>query len=160
MMSGLIKQLCVLGIFFGAALSLAPEGGSKRIMELTCTAALVLTLALPLKSIDFDTYSLELAKYRDMEAQLAQNGGEASDRLNRLVIENEYETYILDKAKELGATALAVDVAVRWSLDGLWVPDSVTLDGICTTAQRQRLADIIETELGIPADSQEWGSDG
>ena len=159
-MSVYIKQICVLCIFFGTVVSLAPEGGAKKVMELTCTAAMALTLIVPLKGLDLETYALGLAKYREQEALLITNGGEASQRLNRLVIEGEYETYILDKAKELGMAVSSAEVATKWNTEGLWLPESTTIEGDYTVAQKKRLTGIIRAELGIAEEKQYWSNDG
>ena len=159
-MSGVIKQLCALTIFFGAVISITPEGGTKKVIELACTAALTLTVLLPIKGFDIETYALELAKYKQQEAELATDGSEVSSRLNRLVIENEYETYILDKAKELAMAVSSVDVQVQWSTEELWIPESVVISGEYTAEQKKKLTGIIKAELGIPENMQQWSGDG
>ena len=93
-----IRQLCALSLLCGAALSVLPEGGVKRVAEVVCTASLIVALVSPLKALDMGTYALESAKRHELETALTVGAEAAEQRLNRLVIEQEYEAYIMDKA--------------------------------------------------------------
>lgn len=154
-----IRQLCVLSLFCGAALSVLPEGGVKRVAEVTCTASLILALVSPLKALDMQTYALESAKRHELETAMTNDAQEAQQRLNRLVIEQEYEAYIMDKAKELGLEGLAVDVEVQWSLEGLWMPCGATLSGVYSQTGKERLSALMAADLGIPYERQRWDSE-
>lgn len=154
-----IRQLCVLSLFCGAALSVLPEGGVKRVAEVTCTASLILALVSPLKALDMQTYALESAKRHELETAMTNDAQEAQQRLNRLVIEQEYEAYIMDKAKELGLEGLAVDVEVQWSLEGLWMPYGATLSGVYSQTGKERLSALMAADLGIPYERQRWDSE-
>lgn len=154
-----IMQLCALSLFCGAALSILPEGGVKRVAEVVCTASLILAVINPLKSMDISSYALESAKYHELEASLTADAEKAEQRLNRLVIEQEYEAYIMDKALELGLEGLAVSVEVQWSLDGLWMPYSAGLSGIWDQDGKERLSALMTADLGIPYERQRWDSE-
>lgn len=154
-----IRQLCILSLLCGAALSVLPEGGVKRVAEVTCTASLILALVSPLKALDMQTYALESAKRHELEAAMTNDAQAAQQRLNRLVIEQEYEAYIMDKAKELGLEGLAVDVEVQWSLEGLWMPYGATLSGVCSQTVKERLSALMAADLGIPYERQRWDSE-
>lgn len=156
MIASCIRQLCALSILCGAAMSIAPEGSVKRIMGVLCSAALILAAIQPLKGLDLSQYALELAKYEEREAEFLESGEDMNDRLNRLVIQQGYETYIKDKATELGIETRSVSVGVQWSMDGLWVPDTAEIDGEGTGESKRALGRIIEAELGIPAERQYW----
>lgn len=155
-----IRQLCAMSLLCGAALSVCPEGGAKRVAEILCTTVLVLTVLSPFKDFDLDAYALSSARYREAEAELFQRGDEAGNRLKRLVIESEYEAYIMDKAKELGLTDTAVDIEVQWSLEGLWVPYGIEIYAQGETRQIEELGRIIRDDLGIPFERQQWNGDG
>lgn len=156
MIASCIRQLCALSIFCGAAMSMAPEGSVKRVMGVLCSAALILAVIQPLKGMDLSQYALELAKYEEREAEFLEGGEDMNDRLNRLVIQEGYETYIKDKATELGIEMRSVSVSAQWNMDGLWVPESVELDGEGAGESKRELSRIIEAELGIPAERQYW----
>lgn len=155
-MSEALRQLCGLSLFCGIALGLMPEGGVKKAASIACTVVLIMTVLLPLGKLDLAQYSLELAKYREMGEQLEERGSQARDSMSRTVIEQECETYIMDKASGLGIELCEVKVRAFWSSEGVWVPQSARIRSDCTESQRKRLSDVILAELGIPAEKQEW----
>lgn len=159
MTAELIRQICALSIFCGAAMSLTPEGGVKRILAILCTAALMVTVLGALRSIDYEDYALEISRYREQEKSFLEQSTEMNERLNRLVIEEEYETYIMDKAREYGLAVERAEVDLRWSTDGLWVPESADIVCRATEEQRSLLTGIIQAELGIAAEKQRWSED-
>ena len=154
-----IRELCAVSLLCGAALSILPEGGVKRVAEILCTASLILAVISPIKEIDMDAYALESARLHELETSLAQQGQEAGERINRLVIEQEYEAYIMDKARELGVNDLTADVEVQWSMEGFWMPWGVELSSGCSQESRERLSRLLESELGIPYERQRWNSE-
>lgn len=155
-----VKQICALAIFCGVAMSLMPEGGVKQVAGIGCALILILGLIGAVKELDMSAYSLELAKYREMGREISERADEARDSLNRRVIEQECETYIVDKATEFGIQELTAKVTARWSMEGVWLPYTVSLQGVWSEAQKERLSGRIEAELGITRASQEWNADG
>lgn len=154
-----IRQLCALSLLCGAALSILPEGGVKRVAEVVCTASLIVALVNPLKALDMGTYALETARLHEREAALTAEAEGLEQRLNRLVIEQEYEAYIMDKALEFGLEGLAADVEVQWSLEGLWMPYAANISGACSQTGREKLAALMTADLGIPYERQRWDSE-
>lgn len=154
-----IRQLCALSLLCGAALSILPEGGVKRVAEVVCTASLIVALVNPLKALDMGTYALETARLHEMEACLTAEAEAAEQRLNRLVIEQEYEAYIMDKALEFGLESLTVGVEVQWSLEGFWMPYAANISGACSQTGKEKLAAVMTADLGIPYERQRWDSE-
>jgi len=132
-------------------MSAAPEGSVKRIMSTVCAALLICAVLQPLKDFDIQQYALELAKIRETEAEILEQGGEMNNRLNRLVIESECESYIKDKAAAAGIET-ELKVLAQWSMEGIWVPHEVRL----SCAYNSDLAKLISSELGIPEERQTW----
>ena len=151
-----VRQLCILSVLCGAAMSLCPEGSVKNLMNVLCTAVLLLSIAVPLKTADLSVFSVETAKLRQREAELTEKSGEITDSLNRLCIQQQCEAYIKDKAAKLGITVHGAKVRAEWSTEGLWVPYSARI--ICSGEEpaRRRLGEIMEAELGIPEERQSW----
>lgn len=158
MIASVIRQICLLSILCGVSMSLAPEGTVKRILSIACSVALVSAVLQPLVGLDFTAYALEIAKNNERRAEFLENNADLNERLNRLVIQAECQTYILDKAEELGTELRRVTVLARWSSEGLWVPYSVELDGTDSAPERRKLGAVIEAELGIPEERQQWSS--
>ncbi len=89
-----------------------------------------------------------------IDRQLAVQEGEISGQnAMRAYIKESTETYILDKAMEMGADVM-VEVEVDEST--LPVPISVMVKGMVSPHTKQKLKDIIQEDLGITKDQQRW----
>ena len=106
--------------------------------------------------MDLDAYALEMARYREQEQRFLLENREKNARLNRLVIEQEYETYILDKARSYGLALASVEMELEWSGEGFWVPHGVTIAYRGEERQRRGMESLIAADLGIPAERQIW----
>ena len=155
-MTEALRQLCGLSLFCGIALGLMPEGGVKKAASIACTVVLVMTVLLPLGTLDVSQYSLELAKYREIGEQLEERGDAFRDSMSRTVIEQECEAYIMDKAEAMGITVDTVKVRAFWNSEGVWVPESAEIRSGCGESEKKRLSYLIFADLGIPAEKQEW----
>lgn len=157
-MGGCVRQLCLLAVLFGVILDITPEGSVKRVSCIVCSAALIMTVLSGIRTLDIPGYGIEAARYREISDSLARNAEESGERLSRLVIQSECEEYIMDKAALLGITDISAKVTARWNSDGFWMPETVTLKTQCEADAKERLSDIIETELGVGKGNQIWNS--
>ena len=153
-MKDCIRDVCLFSVFSGAALCLAPEGGAKRILKALITVALLGLILDGIHGLDSQAYRLELAKYREREQELIRSGEETRDYLNRLVIEQEYCAYVMEKAEQAGVVLETVDISVRWNTEGVWVPDCSVIQ--IREGSKETLSAILAADLGIPAEKQEW----
>ena len=151
-----IRQLCAMSLLCGAALTMTPEGGVKRVTQVLCTAVLVITVLSPLKALDIDDLALAGARLHEAERELFGRGEAAEERLNRLVIEREYEAYIMDKAESLGLELSELSIRVQWSLEGYWAPYGAELRAEGDRALIEELGRILRDDLGIPYERQQW----
>ena len=154
-----VRELCVLSIFCGAALSLCPEGGGKRVLHILETVVLLAVILNGIGRMDFSPYAVELAKLHEKENELAADSQEIRNRLDRLVIEEEYRAYVEGRAKAIGVCPTEILIRTRWNKDGLWVPDSSRIQ-LNTASVPGELSRMLAGELGIPAERQEWILDG
>ena len=151
-----ILSLTGAAIVCAAALRLAPEGRVKRVLRTLCALAMAAALFSPLlRGAALPDYAPELARYRAAAEALTGEGEALGRELDRDVIERRMEAYILDKANALSVPLTAAHVALRWSTEGVWVPESAELDG----AFNDTLARLLEAELGIPRRAQTWRTD-
>ena len=155
-----LKGICTASVFFGVALTLLPEGKQKRIASLCVTAALALMLLGLCRALDWESYAVSLAEVRSASDAIGSDAEETRRELNRLVIERECEEYILDKAAELALSVRSASVGVRWSREEVWVPERVSIVLEKDGAGRERLASLIEAQLGIEKQRQEWSVEG
>lgn len=150
-----IFSLTGTALVCAAARRLTPEGRVKSVLRLVCAVAMAAALFSPLLRGALDTYPLELARYRAQGAAIAGEGTDVRRALDRDIIERETEAYIMDKARTLAVPLRAVHVALRWSTEGVWLPETAELTG----PYDARLARILEAELGIPLAAQNWRDD-
>ena len=150
-----MRQLCALAIFSGVLLSLTPEGGVRRVLQVLVSAALLAAIFQAMGSLDRSALTPELARYRELERSLSARGSDARERLNRLVIEQEYREYIEDRAAALGIEAEEIRIELRWSTEGFWIPDRSHIR-LRDPQGREALGRVLETEFGVPAERQEW----
>ncbi len=153
-MSMLVRQICVLAVFFGVMMHIIPEGNIKRIMIVLCTVILMSVCVEAVKGFDFESYALAVSRYRDESAALSTDSQTLNRELNRLVIEEHCETYIRDKGSALGIELQEVDVKVQWSMEGIWCPVSAYISS--KQAANHALISSVEAELGIPQESVHW----
>ena len=158
MMNG-IRQICFLSVLCGVSMTVIPEGQVKRITSLACACVLILAALNMVRGMDYELYAHELSQQRENTEKFLNDTENLKDRLNRLVIEEECETYILDKAGQMGIRLASAAVRARWSMDGFWVPWELTLEGTVQPNERNALAEVIQAELGIPEARQYWSTD-
>ena len=155
-----LRGICAASVLFGLALSLLPEGRERRVASLCVTAALVLMLLGLFRSFRWDGYALSLAEMRSASDAISSDAEGERRELSRLVIEQECGEYILDKAADLSLAVRSVKVSARWSREGVWVPERVSIVLERDGAGHSRLSALIEAQLGIAKADQEWSIEG
>ncbi len=137
-------------------LALVPDGPVRRVCRLACGLVLILVALSPLGTLDVTAISRAVSRL-SLETDAAQSGVEVRSRaIIASLIKQKTEAYILDKAAGLGLD-LTADVSVDDS--GAYpYPASVTVTGSADAASRRALIRIIEDNLAIPEEKQEWRS--
>ncbi len=148
-----ILGLTGAAIFCAAATLLTPEGRVKTVVRLLCGAVMASALLLPLLRLQTDAYGLNLSRYRADALRTEGDAEKIRRSLDRRLIEENAEAYILDKAQALGADVQGASVMMEWSTEGFWVPAAAEICG----AYCAPLSRLIEAELGIPVQAQSWG---
>lgn len=134
--------------------SCLPEGGVKRVAAAVCGLLLMLCALSPLLRLQPEDIAQAISRIQ-MESETMRTGVEVKNRelVSQIIMQNT-QTYILDKADSMG---LSIQVSVEMDDSGAYpYPCRATLRGICTEAQRLRLSQWIEENLGIPAERQDW----
>lgn len=158
-MSRTLREFCVLAVFCGAALRLAPEGGVRRVMKVLVTAVLLISLLGSVKGLDGAALLRETARVHESELRLRQRADDARRRLDRLVIEEELTEYILNKAGEKGVRILDTKLSLRWDSSGFWLPESAEIRGSGPTDAILGLLGELRAELGLQEDRLNWVDD-
>ena len=151
-MMALVRQL-LLGIT-GAAILAAlaegamPEGGVKQVGKLVCGLVLLVAVLQPLgqERMLEDGWLAD-----DWEAEIqhqTQRLQEEVDDQMRAVIEEELAAYSMDKAAQLGF-GCQVRVTCTRREGGVFLPQEVQIWGTLRDEEQQRLAGVLEAELGL-----------
>lgn len=128
--------------------SLTPEGGVKRVCRLAGGLVLLLAAIGPILKLDEADLTRIVSKYKLSAEQYSETLEAQHDFLYESIIAQQTAAYILDKAEELEMDC-SVDVTVGWK-DDIPTPAAVTIRGAWTQAQRDRLSEIIASDLGVP----------
>ncbi len=156
-----ILAVTAVAILTSAALSLCPQGAVKKIVRLICGLLMLLVVLRPAAGLLGGNGLPELEAYRaDVQSDLEERERASQEVLEDIIAE-QTAAYIVDKAAELGAQC-RVQVWCRTGEDGLLLPDRAEISGSLTAGQREELAGLIESELDIPAQRQDYreGSEG
>lgn len=155
-MNGYISGLIYTSAFCAVCLALTPKGRVKSVVSFACGIAMITALFSPLIGLDFSDYSETLAGYKEEAEKIANEGVNSTDKLNRLYIEEQCESYILDKAESLRVYVREVNVYLEWSDKGFWYPVSAEITAECSDSAQKQLSAYIESELGIERSKQNW----
>jgi len=152
-----VKRCFFLSMFTGCVLFLIPDGKMKKGMKILCSFALLLTVISVIPIFDGEMLPELYAKYRK-EAESITNDGSTKKTLVRSVIEEQLEAYIQEKAKGR-ITLKEVTVVARWSTDGFWYPDEISLRGVWEPEEQNSFSVLLEREFGIAPEHQNWISE-
>lgn len=151
-----IIRLTGAALISASAITLAPEGGAKRVVRLVCGLLSVAALLSIGADIDLGVYFDSIAEYRAAAEALVSDAEEEAETMKRIIIEERTAAYILDKAAELGAEDFSVSVTADWNGEGYWYPVSAHITAVISERQRRTIADYMESELGIAEERQDW----
>lgn len=133
--------------------ALMPPGAVRRVGRLVCGLVLLGAILSPLARLDLSGSQRWLQDYlaslENREAELAETVNEQM----KVIIEQEYAAYIVDKAAELGLDCTA-RVECRLSDDGLYLPVRTEVAGPMTADVQGMLRRIISENLGVPDTEQ------
>lgn len=134
--------------------SLGAKGAMRRVLALGCGLFICIVMLKPVLQLELG----ELSAYIDHFA-LSEDASAAVQEENRQlagqIIKEQTQTYILDKAAELGMQ-VGAEVHLRALSDSYSYPYEVVITGSTSPAQKQALSEYISEILGIPGERQTW----
>ena len=153
-MKGYLLSVSSASILVGLSSVLLP--GSMRNKSINFVAAMLLLFAVvaPILKIDAGSVAKSIAMMQ-MDAEQMRTGVEVKNReiLSELIKER-CETYILDKAERMSVN---VQAEITMSEEGEYpYPVFVQISGTLSVEDRTYLQKLIEQDLGIPPEQQEW----
>ena len=148
----------MIGVAFVSALAepLLNKAALKQVLRVITAASLIAILLSPLLHPDVFSYASVLRRESTSDLWDPDAAAEQDRLLNRTLIESECSAYILDKGKSLNIPIEEVHVSVCWDTEGYWVPERVQIVVTHESEQSEELCDVIETDLGIARNAQEW----
>jgi len=145
-------------LFSSILLALVPQGSVKRAMTFVCGLAVILTALGPVVKLDAGALARSISRAKIASDETASGITVDNRALISAIIKEKTETYIWDKAEELGFRP-SVRVTMEDGGDYPY-PARVSIAGTFTEAQKKELSEALEEELAIPKECQEWSSDG
>lgn len=146
----IVSAAIICGIISGL---IGKKGTYPAIVRLLCGLFIVITAISPLKSISLNALPDYFSDIQsDAKAVTNQAISETKEDFFRRIKE-QTETYILDKASELG---LSIDATVQYSTKGEIKPEQVIITGDASPYKKMELKRFIATQLNIPEEAQIW----
>ena len=138
-----------------------PENGLHKAAFLVMVCGLVLLWAIlspavRLGGVDAGQWLEDyLAGLELRESELEEQVGNGM----KSIIEQETAAYIVDKAAEMGLTCTA-RVSCQAAEGGVYVPSQTQVAGGLSQAERDRISQMIQADLGVPAQRQFYYEEG
>lgn len=149
---GWVYSVAFAGGLCALCMYLCPAGRVKYVLQMASACVMVLATFSPFWKLRPGDYASAVAAFREESLAVMAEPGNASERLNRLVIERECAEYIWDKAQTFGLTLTDVSVRCIWDSGGYWVPNEVTY--AAGGPVPEAFVREITEELGIPKERQ------
>lgn len=135
----------------GIAQQLLPKGREQAWMRLIGGLLLALALLRPLGDVLWEGPSISTGAWGTMMESQTEIYREQQQKELGAIIAEKLETYIWDKASEMGLEG-EVSVSVRMQSSGVPLPDTVTIG----TPFNPALSVWLEEVVGVPAEKQLW----
>lgn len=148
----ILSVICI-AILCGLTQSLFSKSSTGALVKLITGLIITITVIGPLlRGRDF-SLGVYLDKISFDGSWAVAEGEEAAMQAVSERIKDRTETYILDKAAEMGA-AITVDVKLKEGMPP--VPAEVTVRGTVSPYVKKQLCGCLRKDLGIPEDKQIW----
>lgn len=146
-----VVTLTAAALICSILLSLMGDGAMKAIIRLFCGIFLTVTAISPLTKLEVPDLTNLFGEYSQAGTAAVAMGTDLAGKAEMMIIKDQVEAYILDKATGLG---LEVQTEVTLSEEG--VPESVRIWPEPTAEGKEQLSRILAEDLGIPKESQQW----
>ena len=133
--------------------SIAGQGAMGQLVRMLGGIFLALTILAPLVHLELPDLSRWVEDMTLQGQDISADGEAMAADLRGDIITQQVEAYILDKAAVHQA-----DVSVEVAVDEDGVPVSVRLTGDVAPYAKARLSEMMEQELGMGKEAQQWES--
>ena len=125
--SGIITTLTITAVITSIAISLTPDGKTKKAIRFVCGIVILAVALSSVAKLDLSGFLTEIKKSEKRSEEFLDDFNDAVNELNRDIIENDCRAYILDKADKMDVQLSEVTVTASWSTDGFWYPAEVKI---------------------------------
>lgn len=150
--------LCVTGaaVICGAVKALVGrKGTAASLIHLICGLFLVVTAVSPLVKLEIGDLQDYLSGFELETDQIVAQGEMDAQLAMKDIIKEQTQAYILDKA---GSLEVEIEVTVTLSDSDPPIPCAVFIAGDVSPYAKARLSRIMEEDLGIPGEAQQWSA--
>lgn len=151
--SWLLSITCA-AIIAALAVTLCPEGFSKKLTRSAGGLLLLLAVLGPVTRLEKADITDILAKYQLWSEDAVLATAQGDQEIRKAIIARQTAAYISDKAVALGIQDPQVWVSCRMTGDGFPAPESVTVRGSGTDEEWQALQRAITTDFGLENSAQ------
>ena len=137
----------------GIILCFAEKSREGPLLKLICGLVLTFSLVNPILNIRAGDWQALGMDFEGDAREAAEEGRAQGENKVRMLIKQETEAYIMDKARDMN---LDIHVEVTLSRQALPAPETVTVTGILPPYGKAKLSRILAEELGIPRENQKW----
>ena len=145
-----ILNITTVALVGGICCDLAKEGFSKAIIRFLYGLMLTLTLLYPVSDFRLKDLLIVTESIKQEGVYASREGEEMANQAVSAIINEKIEEYILKKASDYSAK-LDVEVILENN-----IPAIVILDGDISPYAKRQLEAILEKELGITKENQQW----
>ena len=149
----LLSLICA-SILCGIVSGLLGKSGTQAAVgKLLCGVFLTIALIKPWASVQLEAFGDYLNAFSADAQMIIDNTVSETDKQRMRIIKTQLETYILDKA-----ASLEVDITVDVELQNIQphIPCAVTIYGAVSPSAKSLLQQLMEEDLGISREDQQW----
>lgn len=147
-------SIILVAAICGICSSLVSKGSaSGGLIRILTGVFLAITVISPLVNIRFDQFESYMEDVYIDGDLAAEAGADLAAEETAVIIKEELETYILEKAKAIGANITAAVILTDESIPR---PQSVEISGSISPYNKRIMIDYIVKQLGIPEEQQKW----
>lgn len=149
-----ILSVCAVAMICAIITAITGANGKQsEVIRLLCGIFLTLTVIRPLAKVRIPDLGAYLDDLKWDAVTAGSTGASYREDALRAGIKANTEAYILDKAESMAAQ---IHVEVTLNADDLPLPCAVRITGSVSPYVKRQLQGIIENDLGIPKEVQEW----
>lgn len=147
-----LLSVCAVALICSIANRFLGKNGSGAAAKMVTSLVLVLAVVRPLVSMELSWESIDFNFTQQAQTVIAEGKQQMQNSMAE-IIKEQTRAYILEKAQQFNAN---IEVAVQLSDQTVPTPVGVTLYGTVAPYAKQQLSDVIEKDLGISKEKQQW----